>query len=285
MYPIVIVHEEYTDFLKSSIEITGKNNKIFLIGNESVKQLESHPAVSYVDIKKYTNLDKLQQFQNQFVHEGDKDRRTYMFWFLRLLIMYEFAKDFNFESFFPCDSDNVILKDINKFKFTEKNALLVANEWEPFNYSASIHAGLLDLEFCKIYEDLLFDYYLNNKKNNFFTEKIEFHKSNPGSFCDMTIYYYMHKKNLIAIDNLMKPREIENSNYVFTSSYATPEGLDSKNQYKFRFNKQLIKRDKINNSNYLINRKNNEKEYIMNIHFQGKQKKLLNQRMVKWLNY
>ena len=79
MYPVIIVHEEYTDFLKSSIEITGKNNKIFLIGNESVKQLESHPAVSYVDIKKYKNLEKLQQFQNQFVHEGDKDEKYICF--------------------------------------------------------------------------------------------------------------------------------------------------------------------------------------------------------------
>ena len=30
------------------------------------------------------------------------------------------------------------------------------------------------------------------------------------------------------------------------------KGLESKNQYKFRFNKLLIKRDKINNSNYLL---------------------------------
>ena len=68
-------------FLKSSIEITGKNNKIYLIGNESVKQLDSHPSVTYIDIKKYTKLESLKQFQNEFVHEGDKDRRTYMFWF------------------------------------------------------------------------------------------------------------------------------------------------------------------------------------------------------------
>ena len=79
MIPIVIVHEDYNNFLKSSIEITGKNNKIYLIGNESVKQLDSHPSVTYIDIKKYTKLESLKQFQNEFVHEGDKDRRTYMF--------------------------------------------------------------------------------------------------------------------------------------------------------------------------------------------------------------
>ena len=30
MIPVVIVHEDYNNFLKSSIEITGKNNKIYL---------------------------------------------------------------------------------------------------------------------------------------------------------------------------------------------------------------------------------------------------------------
>ena len=285
MYPIVIVHEEYTDFLKSSIEITGKNNKIFLIGNESVKHLESHPSVSYIDIKKYTKLDKLQQFQNEFIHEGDKDRRTYMFWFLRLLIMYEFAKDHSLQSFFPCDSDNVVLKDINKFPFSSKNAFLIAKEWTPFNHSASIHSGLLNLDFCRIYEQLLFDFYLNKKENSFFTKKIEFHKSNPGSFCDMTIYFYIYKKKLLEIDNLMQPRIFDAQKHVFTSSYASSEGIESKNQYKLRFKKQLIKKDRKNNSFYLINKKLNEKEYIMNIHFQGKQKKFLNQKMVNWINY
>ena len=284
MIPIVIVHEDYNNFLKSSIEITGKNNKIYLIGNESVKQLDSHPSVTYIDIKKYSKLESLKQFQNEFVHEGDKDRRTYMFWFLRLLIMHEFAKDYGFESFFSSDSDNVILNDINKFTFMQKNALLIANEWEPFNYSASIHAGLLNLEFCKIYEQLLFEFYLNNIENSFFSKKIEFHKSNPGSFCDMTIYYHMYKEGLIEIDNLMEPRHFQNLNYVFTSSYASPEGLESKNQYRTRFNRLLIKKDNINNSNYILNRNNNKKEYIMNIHFQGKQKKFLNQKMVRWLN-
>ena len=70
----------------------------------------------------------------------------------------------------------------------------------------------------------------------------------------------------------MEPRQFQNLNYVFTSSYASPEGLESKNQYRTRFNRLLIKKDNINNSNYILNRNNNKKEYIMNIHFQGKQR-------------
>ena len=42
--------------------------------------------------------------------------------------MHEFAKDYGFESFFQV-YDNVILNDINKFTFMQKNALLIANEW------------------------------------------------------------------------------------------------------------------------------------------------------------
>ena len=53
MTPIVIVHEDYQDYLKSSIEISGKNNKIYLIGNKSVEFLQDHPSVTYVNIQKY----------------------------------------------------------------------------------------------------------------------------------------------------------------------------------------------------------------------------------------
>ena len=64
MIPVVIVHEDYQDFLKSNVEITGKNNSIFLIDNKSVKVLEEHPSVTYVDINstcKWRNFKPLKE--------------------------------------------------------------------------------------------------------------------------------------------------------------------------------------------------------------------------------
>lgn len=285
MTPIVIVHEDYQDYLKSSIEISGKNNKIYLIGNKSVEFLQDHPSVTYVNIQKYLNSDKITTFNENFVHYGDKDRRTYMFWFARMLIMYEFARDYNLDSFFSCDSDNVVLKRVDDIPFEFKNAFTISKEWEPFHYAASVHSGLITLDFCKIYEGILFDFFLDKKKNDFFEEKITFHKSNPGAFCDMTIYYYMAKMNLLEVDNLLKPRKYLDKNFVFTQGFNSPEGLLSNTQYRMKRKKLHIQKDNKINSNYITNIDSKEKEYLLNLHFQGKQKKLLNSKMVKWLNY
>jgi hypothetical protein len=285
MIPVVIVHENYQEFLKSNVEITGKNNSIFLIGNESVKVLEDHPSVTYVDIKKYLNMEKFKLFEKNFIHYGDKDRRTYMFWFMRMLIMSEFAKEYELESFFSCDSDNTLLVDVNNFNFKKENAITIPDEWEPFYYGASVHSGLISSKFCNVYEDLITSIFLDKKKIDFIEDKINFHKTNPGSFCDMTLYFYMSQFNLIDFDNLMIPRSFKEKEFIFTQSYANGEGIKSRDQYKLRNKKMLIKRDNKLNANYILDKKTKEKFYIANIHFQGKQKKYLNSKMTKWLNY
>lgn len=280
-----MLHENYQDFLKYSIEITGKNNKIYLIGNESVKHLEDHPSVTFVDINKYMNSEDIKLFDKNFVHYGDKDRRAYFFWFIRLLMLYEFAKDYNFESFVSCDSDNVILKDVNSFPFQSKNALIVPQDWEPFYYGAGVHSSLVNLEFCEIYKNLIIDIFIKKTKIDFIDEKINFHLSNPGSFCDMTIYSYIVQNELIKVDNTMVPRDYLGKKFIFTNSYATAEGFNFRDQYKLFRGKQLIKRDKSVNSNYIIDKRTKEKHYIANIHFQGKQKRFLNKKIASWLYY
>ena len=46
----VVVHDKISDFLETSLRITSKNNKVFLIGNESVKHLEKYENITFVDI-------------------------------------------------------------------------------------------------------------------------------------------------------------------------------------------------------------------------------------------
>ena len=65
------------------------------------------------------NSEDIKLFDKNFVHYGDKDRRSYLFWFIRLMILYEFAKDYNFESLYLV---TVImwLKDANSFLSKQK---------------------------------------------------------------------------------------------------------------------------------------------------------------------
>ena len=44
--PVVIVHENYEKYLKINLDITTKNNHVYLIGNKELANLESDSALS-----------------------------------------------------------------------------------------------------------------------------------------------------------------------------------------------------------------------------------------------
>ena len=60
---VVIVHENYEKYLKTNLDITGKNNHIYLIGNKELANLESD-NVTFVDIAKYKNLPSLNKMKD-----------------------------------------------------------------------------------------------------------------------------------------------------------------------------------------------------------------------------
>ena len=64
--PVVTVHKGYKEYLKNNLKITGKTNKIYLIGDQSLKWLENIPNVTFVDISKYENNDNINKFKNHF---------------------------------------------------------------------------------------------------------------------------------------------------------------------------------------------------------------------------
>ena len=59
-YSTVVVHEKYSNYLKYSLEITSKNNHIYLIGNKELSSLENE-NITFVDIQKYLNIESLKK--------------------------------------------------------------------------------------------------------------------------------------------------------------------------------------------------------------------------------
>ena len=56
----VIIHKGYQPYLKYNLEITSRNNNVFLIGDESIKFLEKlNNNITFIDINKYENINKL----------------------------------------------------------------------------------------------------------------------------------------------------------------------------------------------------------------------------------
>jgi len=285
MIPTVILHENYSEYLEVNVQITGKNNLIYLIGNENIKFLEKYPNVNFVDINSYLNSEKVKDYKKKFKNRGNYDKHSSWFWFIRMIIIYEFMKEFKLQKVFSCDSDNILLKNINDFQFKSNNAICIPNTWEPYYFTSSVHAGLVSLDFCKKYEELFEEVFIWKNKIELVEKKIKFHKKNPGSFCDMTFYHIIKESDNFEIQNLLDIINIDGNDYTFIQNYANGEGLVSRNQYltdelgiKLFQNKEL-------KSNMLYDQINEKFINIFNLHFQGKHKQYLNYELLNRLYF
>jgi len=281
----VVVHDKNSDFLESSLRITSKNNNVFLIGNQSVQYLEKYENINFVDINKYFTQPKFKKYRESFEHFGDKDEYSYYFWFMRLFLIFEFMKDYNFDNIFSCDSDNILLHDVNLYPYKAENAICIPTVWEPHWFTSSVHAGLITQEFCEKYEMLYEDIFINKSKFNLIKDKIIHHQTNPGGVCDMTLYHYIVEMELVDIQNLLEPVLINGKKYVFINNFANGEGPQSQNQFKVGRKKIKTYISKKNKTNLIYDLVNKEYLNLFNLHFQGKSKKYINPRLEKKLIY
>ena len=53
--PLVIIHSGFREYLKINLEITSQYNSIYLIGDNTVKELGNITNVTYVDINTYNH--------------------------------------------------------------------------------------------------------------------------------------------------------------------------------------------------------------------------------------
>ena len=271
--PVVIVHENYEKYLKTNLDITGKNNHIYLIGNKELADLESN-NLTFVDITKYKNLPSINKMKENFVNYGAKDDRTELFWYSRVIMINEFMKDYKLEKVFNIDSDNILLNDVNNYPYSYDNALCISKNWHENYLTASIHCGLISQNFCEEYERLYFDIFINKSKMSLIENKIKFHDNNPGGIADMTIYYLLHSEKIIEVQNLLEPVLIDGKKNVYMNNISNSEGYEYQDQYKM--NRKYLDIRKKDGKNLLYDRKHKEYLNVLNIHFQGKAKKKMN---------
>jgi len=271
----VLVHKGYKPYLKYNLEITSKNNKIYLIGDKSLESLQNiSKNITFVDISKYENSENIVEYKNYFTNYSTNSFDFEWFCFARVFIIQNFIKENSLENIFYIDSDNVLLEDINNLSFTSSNAFMIPHHQESFRMSASIHSSLLNREFCSQFEKLYYDLYVSGEKFNLIEGKIDYHQKNNilGGICDMTLYYLLYKNNFLSVQNLSdKFQNKFGENVVFMNHINTGEGPYSKENYKLKNGKL-----KIFKGNKIYDLINNEKLKVCNIHYQGSAKKLLN---------
>ena len=260
-------------YMKTRLSISRKYNHIQLLGTSQLKSFENE-NITFVNIKNYNNLEFTKKIKKNFVNYGAKDDKSEIFWLSRVPKLKQFMIDFNLESIFMIDSDNILLFDINKYPYNQKNSLCISKNWSPHHQAASIHSALLSQDFCDEYEKLYLDIFINKSKFYLVEPKIEYHKTNPGGIADMTIHYHLFNEEILSFDNLYEPTIIDGEKSVFINNFSTSEGYEFQDQYKL--NKKYLKIYNKNKTNYIYDVKNREYLKLLNIHYQGKAKKNLN---------
>lgn len=273
MTDCVIIHKGYQPYLKYNLEITSKNNFVYLIGDKSIKFLENR-NVKFIDIEKYENSEEISFLKSHFINYNSNSFDFEWFCFARVFILGKFLKDFNLKKIFHLDSDNVLLTNINSLCFTSEIAYLIPLQQDNFRMSGSIHSALLDNSFCLEFKNLFEDVYINKNKFNLIEKKIKYHEQNNlnGGICDMTFYYLLYKEKILDIQNLFNPiMNKDSEEHIFVNNYGNGEGPSSKDNFQIKNN-----RLKIYSGKKILDLERNKKVSICNIHFQGASKRYLN---------
>ncbi len=283
--PVVIIHRSYREYLKINLEITGKNNKIFLIGDNKVKHLDKLNNVTFIDIEKYNNIPLIKECLKSFVNYSSNSRVLEWICFERVFILKYFMEEYNIEKIFHIDSDNILLLNINDYPFKKNIAYCLNKNYNQYDMCNSIHVGLLNKHFCNKFIELYQDIYINKSKFHLVKEKINYHTNKNGSYsgggiCDMTLYFLLVNENIIDVENLLIPK----NNIVFINNINNGEGYESKEQYSLKNNFMDINITK-NNKCFINDKINNKKLQIFNIHFQGGAKRILNEQFKNVLEY
>ena len=281
--PVVIVHIGYKDYVRVNLEITGKTNKIYLIGDDSMKHLGKMHNVTFVDIDKYQNHASIVEARNSFInYSTNSEEFEWTAIQNGAFILKLFLEDYHLSKIFNMDSDNILLYDINKYSFKKDIAYCLNKNYHEFRMSNSNHCALFNLEYCNEFIQLYKDIYLSKKHFHLIEDKIRYHSENniAGGINIMTLNYILVNERRIETQNLMNPAEDDS---VFLNNINNAEGFESKQQYRLK--KNMID-FYFSNGVWKIYDLINKKEYkLMNLHFQGGAKRFMTDTLIETFNY
>jgi len=275
---VCIFHIGYKKYVEENIKITSKTNKIYLIGDKSIKFLEKYENVEYVDAEQFMETEKINFYKKHFKNFMSNAPPNWIewLWMCGIFTIQLFLQKYNLNHIFHIDSDCILLKNINNYPFKQDIAYCINQNYEnKYRMSSSIHCGLLDKKFCLEFEKIYNDLYINKSKFKLIEEKINYHKNNniPGGIINMTIFYLMQNENNIKIDNLLEIKNHKNTRLTFMNTLYSNESSTNKDQYLKENN--IIKLYDINENIYIYDKINQEYIELWNIHYQGDCKILL----------
>jgi hypothetical protein len=270
------------------MEITGKNNKIILVGDDSVKDLcRNRENVVFVSIDKYNDSEWLKEKANCFINYSSNNIEYEWSEYQKLFILYMVMTDLKLDKVFHINSQNVLLKNINTYPFMKKSAYCIPIN-PPMRMSANIYSALVSIDLCnaliKLYEGI----YKTKEKDklSLIDSKIQFHYDKEketyvnGGVCLGTLLYLIYDQGDIEVQNLLE----EQNGLVFTNSILNNEGVDSKQQYVLNNAILNIETTK-DGKNMIFDIVNNKTLDTMNIYFQGNSIGMMTEQLKTIFNF
>ena len=195
--PIVIHHTGAQPYFQKCVRINAVHNTVIIIGNEENSTLFNDLDNVFHLYEETFVSDDLTEFEKNFVNYSTNNSNYEFKCFVRIYLLREFLKKYPFTKVVFGDSDCIFLTNMDAFY--KKNpqihcAYSIIQEHKPHNMSASVHASLLNLDFCDAFVRVCRDIYVNKSKFHIIQPKIQWHKTNNvnGGICDMTIYYIIY---------------------------------------------------------------------------------------------
>ena len=274
--PIVIFHVGSQEYFKRCVKINSEKNKIYVIGDDSNKDLfRENPNVTHIH-KKSLNEDEVNEFSNCFINYSTNDRQHELNCFLRIFYLKQLMLLTGRDKFFHLDSDCIILDSVTDVFDSLQDIKIgysvqkYAQESNIHHMVGSVHGSLLNLDFCDAFIELCFDIYQTKVKYHLIEPKVNWHRDNnhPGGVCDMTLYYLLYSEKLVNVEDLNQQHYINNEPCVFDHAVYNAYGYLGQRTYKAsdeHGKKKLIKRE----GKYYFETINGDLVRALSIHFQG----------------
>lgn len=190
MIPVVFLHlKSATLVTEKVIQQAGKENKVFLIGDDHTRVLANSPNVTFVDIGQVMDSDFI-EFQERYEHLSTNPASIELFCFLRWFAIKKFMEAFEYDRIFYADTDVMIYCDV-----TEEE-----KKYEQFDMtlihrccgSTSFISKTAITDFCNFTLDIY-----RNKGGHLYGELLNkfsnMQKHNKaGGVCDMTLLEMFH---------------------------------------------------------------------------------------------
>jgi hypothetical protein len=263
MIPVILIHKNFQEYLKYSIQQSSKNNQVILLGNTDPKLLL--PNFKFINYEHYT--EEIKRFADKYQHLSTNSYDYELFCYQRWFILKNFMIDQKLEIVFYIDSDVLLFSNVE-----EEWAKFIQYDMTLLHRTAAISSfiTLRGLEnFCNMLE------YIYTNKNGYHFKKIESHYKIrqefglSGGVCDMTLLEYFHYNSEFGggpgrVGEMMTI--IENSTYDHNINVADQD-------FKMKSGRKDIKI--IDKKPYVFNEKLKRDVKFNTLHFQGGSKNLM----------